>query len=158
MRIHVVTIGKTKNTGLRSAIEGYVESVGQLNPFSWTELKDQGSDPEREGKAILAHLEKLGRLDSGKQRIVLVDVLGKSYDSPKFADYIGRLRDNGCQDLCFVIAGAFGYSDSLRQSLKQADRFSLSELTFTHDIARLILSEQIYRALHILKGSKYHHE
>jgi len=86
--------------------------------------------------------------------VILLDLQGKQITSPELAEKIDGLALQGVSHIAFVIGGAFGYTDALR---KKADfRWSFSKLTFTHQMIRVLLAEQIYRAFKISKGEKYH--
>lgn len=86
--------------------------------------------------------------------VILLDLQGEQMTSPQLAERIDNLALQGVSHLTFVIGGAFGYTDALRQ---RADyRWSFSTLTFTHQMIRLLLTEQIYRAFKISRGEKYH--
>ena len=86
--------------------------------------------------------------------IILLDLQGKQITSPELAEKIDALALQGSSHITFIIGGAFGYTDALRQ--KADFRWSFSKLTFTHQMIRVLLAEQIYRAFKISKGEKYH--
>ena len=157
MKIHLITVGKTKEAHFRDAIHHYEEIISRLAEFTYFEAREISNDPVREGQALLELLAKRGFVGHGKAKIILLEVEGKGMSSEAFAEKIGRARDSGTQDYVFLIGGAFGFSGKLREALASAEKLSLAPLTFTHELARVVLCEQIYRALHILSGSKYHH-
>lgn len=89
------------------------------------------------------------------ERLVVLDERGKGMTSPQFAAQLGAWRDQGVRDLAFVIGGAYGMNDAVRD---RADLLlSLSPMTFPHQLVRVLFAEQLYRAVSILNGSPYHH-
>lgn len=103
---------------------------------------------EREG-------ERLARLVPKSARLILLDERGEEMTSPDFAGVLSRYRDGGISDLVFAIGGAYGVSDAFRS---RADKvISLSRMTFTHQMVRVFLLEQIYRGFTILNNEPYHH-
>ena len=146
MKIILLTIGKLKEKFLT---DGVAEYLKRLRPFAKVEIREisECRTVEEEGKKILSQVPN----DSW---LCVLDVAGESLTSEKFAKKISNLVLNGESDLTFVIGGAFGLSEELRRA---ADfRLSLSEMTFTHQMTRLILIEQIYRAFKINRGEPYH--
>ena len=101
----------------------------------------------REGERLLA------RVPEGSELIVL-DVTGKAFSSEELAFYLGQQMIEGTSHLTFLIGGAFGISRAVRKAAKL--RLSFSRMTFTHQMMRLLLTEQIYRAFKIMRGEKYH--
>ena len=96
----------------------------------------------------------LKRLDANRAAVsVLLDAGGKVHDSEAFAKWLGELRDRGTRELFFVCGDADGFPESLRERVGQ--KISLSAMTYSHELARVMLAEQIYRALAILSGSPY---
>ena len=89
-------------------------------------------------------------------RIVLLDERGKEFRSVEFADYIQRQANAAVRHLCFVIGGAFGFSEDVYRAAH--DKISLSKMTFNHQMVRLFFTEQLYRAFTILNHEKYHNE
>ena len=144
-------IGKNKFPFVQEGLSHYLEQIGHMASVEYLELKDQESSPEKEAALIQETLER--RKFTGS-RIFLLDDKGKAYSSEAFAKELGTLRDQGVQRFVFVIGGAYGFAPEFRAKFPL---ISLSKMTFPHDLVRLILAEQIYRALHILSGGKYHH-
>lgn len=158
MKITILCVGKLKERYLTDGVEEYLK---RLNPFAKVEIKELAeermpSEPseaerqqvlERETERLLAAIPK----DS---YVIALDVVGKQITSPELAAKIADLALNGTSHITFVIGGAFGYTDALRQ---RADfRWSFSQLTFTHQMIRMLLVEQIYRAYKIMRNEKYH--
>ena len=87
--------------------------------------------------------------------MILLDEKGKQYTSNEFAGFLQKKMNSGFKSVCFVIGGAYGFSNTLYN--KAVGKIALSKMTFTHEMARLFFIEQTYRAMTILKGEKYHH-
>jgi len=136
-KIKILTIGKTKEAWLDDALEEFYKRLKGQVLFEWAFAKDD---------AQLIDLCK-------KEPLTLsLDPLGKQFDSPDFSKFLlTKLEEQGTR-LAFVIGGPEG----LPQTLRQGEMLSFSKLTFTHQIVRLILVEQIYRAFEIARGSPYH--
>lgn len=146
MKITIVAIGKLKEKFL---VEGVAEYLKRLRLFSKIEIREisECKTVSEEGKKLLAQIPK----DSF---VFVLDVAGESITSENFAKKIADLNLRGVSNLTFVIGGAFGLSEEIK---KAADfRMSLSEMTFTHQMTRLVLLEQIYRAFKINRGEPYH--
>lgn len=125
---------------MNAALADYLRRIGRLCPIEVTEVRD--------GEAGLK------KLDADRAAIaILLDAGGKAYDSPAFAKWLGEQRDHGVRELIFVCGDADGFPDALRERVKQ--RISLSSMTYSHELARVMLAEQIYRAFAILSGSPY---
>lgn len=155
MRFVIFAVGKGKFPFVEEGVAHYFKQIGHMAEIELVELKDQASDREKEQELFLSALKKRRLLEDGKVRVFLLDERGKQFSSRDWAAQFGTLRDQGVQQFVLLIGGAYGFTDELRARFPQ---FSLSKLTFPHDLVRLILAEQIYRALHILNGGKYHHD
>jgi 23S rRNA (pseudouridine1915-N3)-methyltransferase len=140
MRIRLLLLGKMRRTELRAVLEGYVKRIGRSWPTEVTEVRD--------GAAALKKLE----VDRAATA-VLLDAAGKPYDSVAFAHWLREHRDGGTREIIFVCGDADGFPGALRERVQQ--RVSLSAMTYSHELARVMLAEQIYRALAILSGSPY---
>jgi 23S rRNA (pseudouridine1915-N3)-methyltransferase len=148
-----LVVGRSKFPFVDDGLQHYFENIRHLAELEYVELKEAGGRRPSEAEIFELALKRRKFLD-GRTKVFLLDERGKAYGSEKFASLLGTLRDQGVQRFVFVIGGAYGFSGEMR------DRYSLlslSPMTFPHDLARLILAEQVYRALHILSGGKYHH-
>ena len=146
MKINLVTIGKLKEKFL---VEGVAEYLKRIKIFSKINVQEisECRTVEEEGRKLLAQVPR----DSF---LIVLDVVGEELTSEKFAEKISELNLRGVSDITFLIGGAFGLSEEVRQA---ADfRLSLSRMTFTHQMARLIIVEQIYRTFKINRGEPYH--
>lgn len=148
MKLKFIWIGKTKDKHWRALQEDYLQRLSRFVKCEIVELKDSAphEGPENEGKRILEILNQ-------NTLIVLLDVKGKHLTSPKLAEQIEKWQIHGQKEVTFVIGGAHGTS---REVGEKADySLSLSFLTFTHEMARVLLIEQLYRAYSIIKGYPY---
>lgn len=158
MKITIACVGKLKEKYLTTGMEEYLK---RLQPFCKLEILEineekMPQDPSAAQKEqILAkETERLLKVIPENSYVILLDLQGEQMTSPQLAERIDNLALQGVSHLTFVIGGAFGYTDALRQ---RADyRWSFSALTFTHQMIRLLLTEQIYRAFKISRGEKYH--
>ena len=158
MKIRIVAAGKLKEKYLR---EGVAEYEKRLAPFASVELletreeymPENPSEAQRQ-QALAKEGERLLRLVPEKSFLIVLDVKGKLLSSEALAKELAGLALQGKSDLTFLIGGAFGLSQAVREC---ADlRISFSPMTFTHQMVRLLLYEQIYRAFKINRGEKYH--
>ena len=158
MKIRIVAVGKLKEKYLR---EGVAEYEKRLAPFASVELREtreeymaeNPSEAQRQ-QTLAKEGERLLRLVPEKSFLIVLDVKGKLLSSEALAKELASLALQGQSDLTFLIGGAFGLSQAVRE---RADlRISFSPMTFTHQMARLLLYEQIYRAFKINRGEKYH--
>ncbi len=154
MKFLFLAVGKPKHRFYQEGFQHYLTQISHFGEVECIEVKEQSAQPEKEAELLLEVLTRKKLLE-GLNRIYLLDDAGKSFTSETFAQMIGSLQDQGIQRMVFVVGGAYGFPESLK---KQFSRISLSSLLFPHDLARLVLAEQVYRALHILRGGKYHHE
>jgi 23S rRNA (pseudouridine1915-N3)-methyltransferase len=133
-------LGKTRRAEMRAVIDDYVKRIGHHSPIEVTEVRDGD-----------AAIKKLGA--DRAATAVLLDALGKNLDSNAFAKWLGELRDRGTRELIFVCGDADGFPAALREHVSH--RISLSPMTYSHELARAMLAEQLYRAFAILSGSPY---
>jgi 23S rRNA (pseudouridine1915-N3)-methyltransferase len=141
MKIHLVMLGKTRREEMRALLDDYARRIRRYAEIEITEL--------REGAP--AALRKLKIEPSAT--VVLLDAAGKQFTSQQFARWLGDLRDRGTREIVFLCGGAEGFPPELRS--RAAQSISLSTLTMPHEFARVVLTEQIYRAFAILAGHPY---
>jgi 23S rRNA (pseudouridine1915-N3)-methyltransferase len=140
MRLQLVMLGKTRLPELRAIIDDYVKRISRYTPIEITEL--------RETEAAL----KKFTFDH-PSTIVLLDDTGKNFNSTNFAQWLGDHRDRSTRQIIFVCGGADGFPEQIRRQAHQ--KLSLSPMTYSHELARAMLVEQLYRAFAILSGSAY---
>ena len=153
MHHEIVLPGKTRSSFLAEGIDEYLQ---RLRHYARVDVKivktgkGQGSDrilKEKEAALLLAHL-------APKTMVVALDARGVQYSSTEFSRLLSRWEERGVKHLSFVIGGPLGLGKSVLHRAEH--RISLSKMTFTHDMARLLLLEQLYRAYTIKAGEKYH--
>jgi 23S rRNA (pseudouridine1915-N3)-methyltransferase len=143
--IRIVAVGRMKDRSLAALLEDYLRRIRALAPVELVELRDQ--DPEREGRAMVA---KLGST-RGRSLVVALDENGEDVTSRGLSRLLG-----GHGGIAFLVGGADGLGPAARE---RADRtLRLSSLTLTHEMARVLLAEQVYRGLCILRGKPYHRD
>ncbi|MBO5062429.1 MAG: 23S rRNA (pseudouridine(1915)-N(3))-methyltransferase RlmH [Prevotella sp.] len=156
MKTLLILTGKTTDKNIAAGIADYTSRISHYMPFELTvipELKNTKSltheqQKEREGELILKQIQQA-------DFVVLLDEHGKEYRSVEFASWLQH-KQHTAKRLALVIGGPYGFSDAV---YKRADeKVSLSKMTFSHQMVRLIITEQIYRACTIIKGEPYHHE
>jgi len=149
-------VGKTNSRDIENLIHDYERRLKHYINFEVKILdlpvkmrrKSEDEQKSAEGELILSHFQ-------AASPFILLDERGKSMKSREFAKFLQSEMNRGPKEIVFCIGGAFGFSDAVYQ--KASQRFSLSEMTFTHQMIRLFFTEQIYRAFTIMKGEKYHH-
>lgn len=157
MKIVLLTVGKTSAKNIASGIELYLDRLKHYLPVEIVCLPDLKSAPsmstdqqkQREGQAILNFFV------SG-DKVVLLDEKGEVLTSREFAESIERSMLSGVKRLVYVVGGPYGFSPDVYA--RTDAKLSLSAMTFPHDLVRLLFVEQLYRAMTILRGEKYHHD
>ena len=156
MKTELIVIGKTSNKHISALIDDYIERINHYMPFEMTCLQDT-----KRGKAFSEEIQKEREADAilskinSSHNVILLDEHGKNTSSLQFADWLNKQKQTG-KKMLFIIGGPYGFSNRVYK--RANDMVSLSKLTFSHDMARMIFCEQIYRACTILKGESYHHE
>lgn len=143
MKIKVAWVGKTKEAAIAALTEEYLKRISRYVPVEGVMVRDEAD--------LLA---KFGAGAKGKSTLVLLDSRGKEFSSEQFAKFLGDYRDRNPLPLVFAIGGADGFSAETRSQAQQI--MSLGKMTLAHELARVVLLEQIYRAFTILKGHPYH--
>ena len=156
VKVRVISIGKTNVPFVKTGIEHYLNRLKHYVSIEWIEL----SDVKHASKLDHASLKKrefdlLKKYLADKGKIILLDEHGKNYSSVKFAQFIEEQQIQSLQQLTFFIGGAYGFSSEMLDM--KLPRMALSQMTFTHQMIRLLLVEQMYRAFTIIKNENYHH-
>jgi len=153
MRVIVAVVGKPKDSSLAGAIAEYETRAARYWPLEISEVREEsgkGVSPavvkKREGQRLR---ERIGE----PARAVVCDPGGRTFDSAQFSSWLQAERESG-RDFAFVIGGAHGLSDEIRDTARM--RLSLAPWTLPHELARLVLAEQLYRAGTIVRGEPYH--
>jgi 23S rRNA (pseudouridine1915-N3)-methyltransferase len=149
-------VGKTADSGLAGMIAEYEKRLTHYVKFEQKIIKAPKNAAKlsteqlkiEEGKLILVEC-------SNSDQVILLDEVGKEFSSERFAHFLQAKMNSGLKDLVFVIGGAFGFSDSIYQ--RANSKMTLSQMTFTHQMVRLVFVEQLYRAFTIIRNEGYHH-
>lgn len=157
MNIKLIVVGKSESEHLRSWVEVYVKRLSHYTGFEIVTLPDVKNAKnlsvcelkEREGEMILRQIEKA-------DKVVLLDEKGKEFSSMEFSKHLEKQMNASVRTLAFVVGGAFGFSPKVYEKI--GERIAISRMTFSHQMIRLLVVEQIYRAFTILKGEPYHNE
>jgi 23S rRNA (pseudouridine1915-N3)-methyltransferase len=140
MRLRLILLGKTRRPELRAIFDDYVKRISRSAPIEVNEVRDVDA--------------ALKRLDADRAATsLLLDASGKPQDSEALARWLAEQRDRGTREIIFVCGDADGFPDTLRKRFNQ--KLSLSPMTYSHELARIMLAEQLYRAFAILSGSPY---
>lgn len=157
MKIVLIVIGKTDAGYFVEAIREYANRLVHYLPFEMQVIPDiknvknlsEVQQKEKEGELILKSLQ-------AGDHLVLLDEKGKEFTSMQFAAYLEKKMHTVPKRLVFVIGGPYGFSEAVYRA--SSEKISLSKMTFSHQMIRLIFTEQLYRALTILNNEPYHHE
>ena len=157
MRINLVCMGKTDDKGITNLITYYQKRLPKYWNFEIIEIPDvknaKNLSPDllkkEEGKLFLNHIDN-------SDTVVLMDEKGKQFSSREFADKITIWQNNSIKRILILIGGAYGFSEEIYQ--RAQEKISLSKMTFTHQMIRLFIVEQLYRADQILQGKPYHND
>ena len=157
MNIKLIAIGKTDNKALQSLIDDYTKRLSFYIKFELDVIPDiknvknlsESQQKEKEGELILKALQP-------GDVVVLLDEHGKEFRSIEFADWIERKMHTVNKRLVFIIGGPYGFAPKVYEAAQE--KISLSKMTFSHQMIRLIFVEQLYRAMTILNNNPYHHE
>ena len=144
MKIKIAWIGKTKEPAIAALTEEYLKRIARYARVEGITLRDE--------QDLLAKFSS--RKSGGKSTLVLMDSRGKEFPSEQFAKFLGDYQDRNPLPLVFAIGGADGFSDAVRAAARHV--ISLGKMTLSHELARVVLLEQVYRAFTILKGHPYH--
>lgn len=156
MKVCLLVIGKTDASYIREGIEEYEKRLVKYIPYEMKVIPDvknsknmtETLQKEKEGALLL------GQIQDG-DFVVLLDEKGKQYDSVGFSEFLAQKMLSGIKKVVFVIGGPYGFADEV---YKRANgKLSLSCMTFSHQMVRMIFVEQLYRAITIIKGEPYHH-
>jgi 23S rRNA (pseudouridine1915-N3)-methyltransferase len=156
MKILLLLLGKTDEKYIEEGIDDYVKRIKHYLPFEVRIIPDLKKNSglsieqqkEKEGQMILSHLNK------GDQ-LVLLDERGTEYSSVEFSGWMEKRMTSSVRQLVFVVGGPYGFPDAVYE--KADYEISLSKLTFSHQMVRMIFVEQLYRAMTIIKHEPYHH-
>ena len=158
MNISIICVGRVKEKFLRDAINEYSKRISKFSSINIIEVDDEETPANASEKEMLAILEKEGNRILSKisdtSFVYTLEIEGKKMSSEQFAKSIETLCIEGKSKICFVIGGSLGLSEAVK---KRSDRsLSFSDMTFPHQLMRVILLEQIYRSFKIINNEPYH--
>jgi 23S rRNA (pseudouridine1915-N3)-methyltransferase len=140
MKIRIVALGKTRRAECRAMMEDYLARIKRYAEVELNEVREESAELKRMAFAPGA-------------TVVLLDAAGRQYTSAEFARWLGAQRDRSVREIVFLCGGAEGFPESLRK--KATTKLALATLTMPHELARVVLAEQIYRGFAILAGHPY---
>ena len=155
MKLKIVSLIKKQEAELRAAEQEYLRRISKFTPCELVELRRAEIHEDRgdAAKILKGEARKLEGVLKDRAVLVVLDKAGKEYNSEELSAWLAARMNEG-QDLVFVLGGPLGLSEEISQKARW--KMSLSKLTFTHKLARVILLEALYRALEIGRGSRYH--
>lgn len=156
MKIQLLLTGKTSDARLQSLIEDYRQRLTHYVPFELVVIPDiKNAKALSEEQVKTAEGEAILKALTPSMDVILLDEHGREFRSVEYAEWLQKKMSSG-KDLTLVIGGPYGFSDAV---YKRADgKLSLSQMTFSHQMIRIMAIEQLYRAMTILRGEPYHHE
>jgi 23S rRNA (pseudouridine1915-N3)-methyltransferase len=157
MKLKIIQVGKTETPYLVEACQLYEQRLRNYLPVELvtipalknTKSMNEDQQKQKEGELIISKLDQ-------SDLVVLLDEKGKEFRSVGFADFFQSKMNSGVKSLCLIIGGPYGFSEEVYARAIQ--KIALSKMTFSHQMIRLLLLEQCYRAMSILKNEPYHHE
>ena len=157
MKFALVVVGKTATGYLKQGIDEYIKRLSHYISFELIHVVDakntkklsESQQKQVEGNNLMSHFEN-------SDYVVLLDEHGKEFTSMEFSGYIQKRMSSGSRRVVFVVGGPYGFSQDVYN--RAQDKISLSKMTFSHEMIRLIFTEQLYRACTILNHEPYHHE
>jgi 23S rRNA (pseudouridine1915-N3)-methyltransferase len=155
MKLHLVFVGKTREPYLREGIEDFLRRLRRYVPVDVKVVRAERLTRDNQAeRAVRVESQRVMAAVPAGSHLVVLDRLGKQMASENLAHWWRRLEREGCHKLCFVVGSVLGLTDELRRQAQTL--LSLSKMTFTHEMSRLILLEQLYRSCRIMRGEKYH--
>ena len=149
--IKIITVGTIKERYLKEAFDDYVKRLKKYTNIEVIEVKDEGL--VEESKAIQLEKDKIEKHIGTRDYVITLEIEGKQLTSPEFAEKIDQIQIEN-SNITFIIGGCYGLSEEIKQKAKF--HLSFSKMTFPHQLFRVFLLEQIYRAFKILNNEKYH--
>lgn len=155
VKIKLIAVGKTKEDWIKEGIRHYQKLLKKYVNLEIIEIKEEKITKSRDEKTILdSEGKKISKYLNKDAFCIALDVAGDEFTSEEFAKFFEKSLNRGHNDFIFILGGALGISEKILEVCPV--KLSLSRMTFTHEISRIIVLEQIYRAFSILAGAKYH--
>ncbi len=152
MKIKIAWVGKTKEPAIQALTDEYLKRISRYVPVEGQALRDEVALLQMCGRTLAGKASK--STSAGKSTLVLMDLRGKQFSSEEFARFLGEYQDRNPLPLVFAVGPADGFSEAARGAAQHT--ISLGKMTLAHELARVVLLEQVYRAFTILKGHPYH--
>ncbi len=157
MKVKFLVVGKTAEKNLKEMIDRYIKRSNFYINLEYVELSDIKKSKKmsvellkkQEGDLILSNI-------SNGDEVILLDEIGKEFTSKGFSDFIQNKMLYSNRNITFVVGGAYGFTEKVYQ--RADSKLALSQMTFSHQMIRLLFVEQLYRAMTIIKGEPYHHQ
>lgn len=157
MKITLLTIGKTEDKYLLEGLDIYLKRLKHYISFKILEI------PELKGTKSLSREQQKSKESElifknihSSDHVILLDEKGQEFSSKQFSNFLNKKMVGGQQHLVFIVGGPYGFSEEIY--LRSNEKISLSRMTYSHQMIRLLFTEQLYRAYTILKGEPYHHD
>lgn len=156
MKLTIICMGRTRERFIQDGIEKYLRYLKPYTPAELKVLREEKVEDLRDAPRVRKlEAAKIGKSLAPGAHVVALDERGREFTSHEFAAFIDKALENGTREMSFILGGAMGLNESVT---KKADTvLALSRWTLTHEMARLVLLEQLYRAFTIIKGKTYHY-
>jgi 23S rRNA (pseudouridine1915-N3)-methyltransferase len=145
LKLKIAWIGKTKEPAIQALTDEYLQRISRYAQVEGIAVRDEAT--------LLVSCQRSGK-NAARSTLILMDSRGKGFSSEQFAQFLGEYQERNPLPLLFAVGGADGFSKEARAAAQHV--FSLGKMTLAHELARVVLLEQIYRAFTILKGHPYH--
>ncbi len=156
MKITILCVGKTREGFVQAGIDKYLRYLKPYAPVALRELREERIDDLRDAPRVRSReAEKIEAALPAGGRVVALDERGREFTSHEFAQFINDALEEGVREMSFVIGGSLGLDPSVTE--KAQTTLAMSRWTLTHEMARVVLLEQLYRAFTIIKGKTYHY-
>lgn len=155
VRVRILCVGRTDSGFVRDGVSHYLKRLGPLQPVEWEEIRAAGHSGRSAEQALAAEGEAILKRIKPSERLIVLDEKGRSMTSPGLAEWLRHLHRMEISSAALLIGGSYGVSSQV--SRRADEKLSLSPLTLPHQLVRIVLLEQLYRAATILAGQPYHH-
>ena len=157
MKITLLTIGKTEDKYLLEGLDIYLKRLKQYISFKILEIPElKGTKSLTREQQKIKEAELIFKNIHSTDHVILLDENGQEFSSKQFSNFLNKKMVGGQQHLVFIVGGPYGFSEEIY--LRSNENISLSRMTYSHQMIRLLFTEQLYRAYTILKGEPYHHD
>jgi 23S rRNA (pseudouridine1915-N3)-methyltransferase len=156
VKLSIICMGKTRERFVQDGIDKYIKYLRPYAPTVIRELREEKVNDLRDAPLVRQReAVKIGKALTPGSHVVALDERGREFTSYEFAEFLNRTMENGIRDMTFVMGGAMGLDESITGGAHMV--LAMSRWTLTHEMARLVLLEQLYRGFTIIKGKPYHY-